>query len=98
VTETASAWRIVCEPVGNNPGSKPAGRSKTKGRNESGIVVYLASTGHGGKHEVQRVAFERKNSAHPDVSFEDQLERTIETARTAVAKINELLSADKELQ
>lgn len=84
------AWRIVCKPEGHNPGSE-------EGRNEGGMVVYV-SAGTGGREEIGRVAFERANSTHPDVSYADQLSTFMEAARETIRLMEDLRGEEGVLQ
>lgn len=90
-------WAIVCEPQGKNPGTKPKGSSKTKGKNEGGVIVYLSDGGYS-KQEVARVGFERKNTINPDVMFEVQLASVVAKARAAVKLLNTKFVDSGELQ
>ena len=85
-----SPWKILVEPIGDNGVSE-------KKKNRGGVSVLLV-TNHGSRHEVTRVAFERKNSSHPEANFEDQLRESIETARAALVVLQEQLTWDGELQ
>lgn len=88
--EAKSPWKIIVEPIGDNGVSE-------KKKNKGGMAVFLTSTG-GAHQEVTRIAFERKNSSHPETSFEDQLRESVETARAALAILREQLTWDGELQ
>lgn len=83
-------WKIIVEPIADNGASD-------KGKNKGGMRVLLASSTDGLPQEVNRVAFERKNSSHPEVSFEDQLREVVGTARAAVKILTEQLTWDGEL-
>lgn len=86
-------WELSMAPHGANPGSE-------EGRNEGGMVVYLINrtdSGVAGKEEVGRVAWERQNSTHPDVEFNDQLDAYVERARHAIRVLAELTETAGEL-
>lgn len=76
------SWEVVARPEGRNDG----------GKNEGGMVVYLTMGGqsHAPKEEIGRVAFERANSTHPDVSYEDQLDIEIAKAKKSIDVLAEL--------
>jgi hypothetical protein len=84
------AWRIECRPEGHNPGTED-------GRNEGGMVVYVVG-GAGGREEIGRVAFERNNSTHPDVTYADQLSTYMEAARETIRMITDLQAEAGVLQ
>ena len=75
------AYRIECRPEGHNPGTQ-------EGRNEGGMVVYVVGTT--GREEIGRVAFERQNSTHPDVTYADQLSTFMEAARETIRMIEDM--------
>lgn len=80
-------WSIVAEPQARNTG----------GKNEGGIVLYVVNPSGGGKSEVSRVAFIRRNSKNPKNSLAVQLQREVARARTAVDILNSQLSGTGEL-
>jgi hypothetical protein len=84
------AWRIECKPEGHNPGTE-------EGRNEGGMVVYVVA-GAGGREEIGRVAFERQNSTHPDVTYGDQLDTFMTAARETISMMESLRSEAGVLQ
>lgn len=86
-------WQILARPEGKNPGSE-------EGRNEGGIVIELAPVSGSGhpREEVSRVAWERANSTHPEVAFEDMLSIEMEKAKHAVEMLNELTADAGVLQ
>lgn len=79
------AWKISAKPEGRNGG----------GKNEGGMVIYLVS--NAGREEVGRVAFERNNSSHPDVTYEDQLDIEIGKAQKTIEVVEELTRSAGEL-
>lgn len=81
-----STWEIVARPEGKNDDDK----------NEGGMIVLLKNGS--AEEEVGRVAFERANSLHPDVEFDDQLDKELGKAVRSLAAIRELTSGSKELQ
>jgi hypothetical protein len=81
------AWKISAKPEGRNG----------DGKNEGGMVVYLVAPGTASREEVGRVAFERANSLHPDVPYEDQLDIEIGKARKTIEVIEELTANAGEL-
>jgi hypothetical protein len=81
------AWTISAKPEGRNG----------DGKNEGGMVVYLVSPQTHSREEVGRVAFERANSLHPDVPYEDQLDIEIGKARKTIEVIEELTANAGEL-
>jgi hypothetical protein len=83
-------WKVVMRPLGNNPAPNADAEDGEQGRNEGGMVIYLENQSV--REEVTRVAFERANSTHPDVSFRDQLAHEMQTAHDAVAALKEMLS------
>jgi hypothetical protein len=76
------AWKVIIEPVGENP--------TAEGLNDSGLGVVLAN-GEARK-ELSRVAFVRRNSAHPRVSFGEQLRKELARAEVARDELNENLA------
>lgn len=86
-----SPWKIIVEPIGDNGGTE-------KKKNVGGMSVVLTHTKSGSRHEVTRVAFERKNSSHPDTAFEEQLRDSIGVARASLTVLRESLTWDGELQ
>lgn len=76
-------WSVIVRPVeANSEGEE----------NMGGLVIYLADgTDDGQEYEVTRVAYARRASRNPDVSFEDQLRIEIGKAEEAAASMNELL-------
>lgn len=85
-------WQILARPEGKNPGAE-------EGKNEGGFVIELALVGGGGaREEVTRVAFERANSSHPDVSFHDQLDHEMGKAKKAIEVLEELTADAGTLQ
>lgn len=80
------AWKLSARPEGRNGG----------GKNEGGLVIYLV--GGNGREEVGRVAFERQNSLHPDVEFDDQVDLEVAKAKKAIEVIEELTEQAGELQ
>jgi len=84
-------WKILCRPVGDNGVTQ-------KNKNKGGLGVYLSTGDDYHAQEVTRVAFERKNSTHPDIAFADQLREAIDTARAALTILREQLTWDGELQ
>jgi hypothetical protein len=81
------AWKISARPEGRNGG----------GKNEGGMVVYLVAPSTSGREEIGRVAFERENSLHPDVPYEDQLDIEIGKARKSIEVLEELSANAGEL-
>lgn len=93
-------WRVVAEPVGENPGLKPdaqkrLGRKAAKEAdpvkdkaNVGGIVIYLAKGGV--KEEVTRVGFIRSTSENPRAKFKDKLDEMVEISRQACEVLNKL--------
>lgn len=74
-----SNWSITAEPEGKNT-------SGADELNEGGLILYLSS--NGSRQEVSRVAFVRRNSRNPSVSFDKQLAAEIEKARAARDLLN----------
>lgn len=84
-------FKIEAKPVGANG-------TKTPGKNEGGLVINLVSTSSGAREEVGRVAFERKNSSHPDVDAPTQIKTYMDAAKAAVDAVNDLLDSSGTLQ
>lgn len=95
--EQPKPWKIVFDVEGQNPDAASLAKNAKTGKNEGGFVVKLVHTGSAADQEVTRVAFERKNSLYPDVSFGDQVQAEVEKARTAVELLNEQLVGVGEL-
>jgi hypothetical protein len=95
-----SNWKVLVEPEGRNPGPPPEGEEPPKegaqGTNQGGMVVYLTGA-HGGRHEVARVAWVRRNSKNPDTAFEEQLRAEVDKAKKAVEVMEELTAGASEL-
>jgi hypothetical protein len=94
----ASTWRVVAEPEGNNPGlldKAKAALSNQEG-NTGGMIIYV--TNGTLKEEVSRVGFVRRNTKNPKTSFENQLRKELDKARTAATSINDLLDGSGDLQ
>lgn len=93
-------WNVVAEPVGANPGLKPAaakrlGRTraekddaKADKANVGGVIIYL--TNGRIKEEVTRVGFIRKESANPKDGFKKKLDEMVQVAREAADTLNGL--------
>ena len=64
-------------------------RDPESGENLGGIVVYL--TDGESEAEFSRVAFARRNSTHPDVSFVTQMETEWARAAEAADVLNDVL-------
>lgn len=79
-------WEISIRPEGRNE----------DGKNEGGVVILLKQGNQ--EAEVGRVAFERSNSLHPEVKFEDQLQVEVGKAATVLNKIRELNEGAGQLQ
>lgn len=94
------SWRVVAEPEGNNPGLIDRAKAATgvgdSGKNAGGMIIYV--TDGSSKKEVSRVAWIRRNSKNPKVSFEKQLKVEIDKAREAVRVLEDLLTTDGALQ
>lgn len=84
-------WRILVDPISDN------GATEAK-KNKGGMRVVLKRPGSYETSEVARVAYERKNSTHPDVSFADQLAVVVAAARAALDTLRESLTWDGEYQ
>lgn len=90
-------WKIVVDIEGKNPGDAKED-DESQGINQGGFVIF-AQLGDGyGRREVSRVAFIRRNSANPDVSFAEQLGIEMTKAKEAVAAANELFANAGTLQ
>lgn len=94
-------WQVVMEPHGNNPGfikraAAEAGITDANPENTGGIIIYIQNGTE--KHEVSRVAFVRRASKNPDMSFKKQLRHEKEKADAAVAALNELFDGAGQLQ
>jgi hypothetical protein len=89
-------WKVVIRPEGNNPAEDPDAEEGAQGRNEGGMIVYLENGGV--REEVGRVAFERANSAHPDVDFRTQLRHEVDTATAAVEALRDMFAGAGELR
>jgi hypothetical protein len=73
-------WTIVAEPVEGKDGRK----------NVSGLAFYLA--GPTGRHAISQVARVRRNSAHPDTPFADQVDEEVAACRKIIDTINEFVA------
>jgi hypothetical protein len=101
--ESTKKWRVVAEPVGNNPGKlakavaeKGLPSGTKRGVNEGGMVVYV-SDGASYKQEVARVAWIRRHSKNPGKSFNEQLAMVVAAAREACDLLNGTLAGSGEL-
>lgn len=89
----AGTYKIVCKPEG-----KYADRKDDEGEDENRSAMIVALVDEGAtKQEVCRVGFVRRNTKHPDVSFQDQLTESLGTARAAAQILNEQLAGDGDL-
>lgn len=93
-----TAWKIVLEPVGENPKDDPEIEDGEMGRNESALVLYLMFGNGGAKQEVSRVGFVRRNSANAEVEFRDQLDAEMDKARAALEAITAMTENAGTLQ
>lgn len=94
----AGTWRVVCEPVGTNPGLlKKAASEAGLAENTGGMVIYLVNA-DGVKEEVSRVAYVRRNAKNPKNSFDKQLDIEMEKAEKSIEILNAKLAAAGELQ
>lgn len=108
----STTWKVITEAEGNNPAEIPKtpgildkalpwrnseGSDETaeQGANMGGMIVLL--TNGSARQEVSRVAFIRRNSKHPEVSFQAQLDAEISKAKAAADTMNGLVS-DGSLQ
>lgn len=73
-----TGWMVECEPEGKND----------DGVNEGGMIVWLVKDGE--REEVSTVGFIRRNSANPDIEFEQALEAEVAKAKVAARIKNEL--------
>lgn len=90
-------WKIIAEPQGKNPADDPKKADGEQGDNEGAMVVYLAGPGFG-RQEVSRVGFIRRNTANPEVPFEEQFRAEVDKAQAALRIVNEQLSGDEALR
>lgn len=84
-------WRITTQPQGrdvNRPNFE---------KNNGGLVIYLENTESGGRTEVSRVAFDRKESKYPRESFEVRSEKEVAKAVAACKILNTDLMGDGTL-
>lgn len=103
-------WRVVTKAEGKNPGPLP-GRVKQaaqavaatvrRGGNEPGVdnvggIIVLLTNGSA-EQEVSRVAWVRRASENPEVTFKDQLDREIQKANEAAATLNEVAATQGSL-
>jgi len=94
-------WRITCKPEGRYepaevPDDVPAD-VEPESVNMGGMVVYLVGPG-GGRQEIARVGFVRRNTQNPDESFAEKLHDVVDTAREAAKMIAELTTTQEGLQ
>ena len=80
-------WKVVLEPRDENPDEE------TGGQNVGGIVIFLDDGSD--KREVSRVAYVRRNSKNPRVSFKKQLAAEVEKAQISADQLNGA-DADKQ--
>lgn len=78
-------WSVVLDPIGRNPDTDD--EAEREPENMGGMVIYLEDA-DGRREELSRVAFVRRASKNPDVSFEDQLDAELEKADMACAALN----------
>ena len=71
-------WKIDMEPEGKNEDN----------RNEGAMIVYL--TDGSKREEHSAVAFARRHSRNPDLTFDEALERQAKQARAVARAKNEL--------
>lgn len=93
MTEVDRVWIITAEPEGKNPGDRSTAekvKGKLVGKNEGGVIIRLATfpDGEYNRREVGRVAFDRKNSEHPDRSFKAALVEAVQIANDAAGVLN----------
>lgn len=95
---SAAKWSVVCEPHGNNPGIVDKAKSAVGAEPENlgGMAIYV--TNGVAKEEVCRVAWIRRASKNPKVSFEKAFEAEIKKARYAVKILNEQFDGAGELR
>lgn len=88
----AGTYQIVVAPEGKYLERK---NDDGEDENRSAMVVKLKSGSH--EEEVCRVGFVRRNTKHPDVSFKEQIAKSLEDARAAVALLNDQLAPTGDL-
>lgn len=79
-------YKIVARPHGNNK----------DGKNTGGVVILIVKAdqdANTGGEEVSRVAYDRKESANPYRTFEQQLDHEVRKAKTAAVEMNKLFEA-----
>lgn len=85
-------WEAALRPEGNN----------RDGINKGGMIVLLKHNGTGSmgarEAEIGGVAFERANSLHPSVSYDNQLDIEWGKAKKSVELLNELFAGAGKLQ
>lgn len=97
MTTTKPRWRIECEPQGRNV------NDPNTDKNLGGLVIYLqkySDVGYtdGTRQEVNRVAFDRSQSANPRSQFQAQVDKEIAKAVKAAEILNTDLMGDGTLQ
>lgn len=78
-------WSIKLKPEGSNDNYE---------RNEGGMIIQLTNSRSfdSSPQEVSRVAFVRRNSNNPDVSYEHQVKLEVDKARASCELLNEMVS------
>src|SRR3954469_22684885 len=77
------SWSVMLEPVGSNPNGGDT--------NTSGLSILLVTEDRSHEHELARVAFVRRNSANPNITFVKQLEKELAKADAAADALNDAL-------